>query len=42
MKKYFNRLKNAWIDSTILGKIVLIIYFPIWLLCGFNEYWDIK
>lgn len=40
MKKYLNRLKNSYIDSTLFGKTLLIIFFPIWMLSGLNTYWN--
>ena len=40
MKKFLKRLKNAWCDSTIFGKFCLVLFFPLWLLCGLNENWD--
>lgn len=40
LNTFFKRMKNAFKNSTIFGKICLIVIFPIWLLTGLISAWD--
>lgn len=37
---YFKRFINMWKYSTGYGKILLIIFFPIWLISAINSKWE--
>lgn len=38
--RYLKRVKNMWIYSTTYGKLLLIMFFPVWLLSAINSKWE--
>ena len=37
---YFKRVKNMWNYSTGYGKMLLIIFLPIWFISAINSKWE--